>query len=79
MSYDLFIAECFSTWLCGGNGHSALCLLLPEPSRSRLPENENIQPVAGEGRSSTKVVLPGNENPAGRRRLSRTPQFMLRR
>ena len=46
-----------------------------------LPENENavpvlylyyqrtkIQPAAGHGRSSTKAVLPENENPAGRRR-----------
>ena len=27
-----------------------------------------IQPAAGHGRSSTKVVLPENENPAGRPR-----------
>ena len=33
-----------------------------------LPENEKIQPAAGDGRSSTKVVLPENDNPAGRHR-----------
>ena len=33
-----------------------------------LPENKKIQPATGNGRSSTKVVLPENENPASRRR-----------
>ena len=28
----------------------------------KLPENERIQPAAGDGGSSTKVVLPKNEN-----------------
>ena len=31
-------------------------------------QRTKIQPVASDGRSSTKVVLPENENPAGRRR-----------
>ena len=31
-------------------------------------QRTKIQPAAGDGGSSTKVVLPGNENPAGRRR-----------
>ena len=31
-------------------------------------QRTKIQPAAGDGRSSTKVVLPENENPAGRQR-----------
>ena len=30
-------------------------------------QRTKIQPAVGHGRSSTKVVLPENENPAGRR------------
>ena len=31
-------------------------------------QRTKIQPAAGHGRSSTKVVLPENKNPTGRRR-----------
>ena len=31
-------------------------------------QRTKIQPAAGDGGSSTKVVLPEDENPAGRRR-----------
>ena len=41
------------------------------PARTAGPklyyQRTKIQPVAGDGRSDTKVVLPENENPAGQR------------
>ena len=58
------------------------CILQPAtavPALKRYYQRTKLQPAAGDGPSSTKVVLPENENPAGRRRLPRIPQFMLRK
>ena len=78
----------FASRVCLLAGEQETFHYTTERKSSRLPatavpvlklyyKKTKIQPAAGEGRSSTKVVLPENENPAGRRRRRSSAKVVL--